>query len=635
MLRRTRRGGRLAGGDPPRRAIFAWVVCLALLAPSVSAAHVYWSSLSGVGRADLDGSGVDVHFIATQTTCGVAPQNGRIFWGIDRGSIGVGGLDGSVLNGRLLDAPSYFCGWGGIAADSAHVYWANENQPDFDTIGRASLDGTDVDQRFIEGAINPCGVAVDSAHVYWATGNSGRGPGTTIGRANLDGTGVDENFITGLPGPCGVAVDAGHIYWGNMNTGTIGRANLNGSGVNASFITGATNACGVAVDSAHVYWEQLQGPIGRANLDGSGVNQSFIANPQGQCHVAVDALVAATVSVVASPASIVYGDDMAFTATVSGSAGTPAGTVLFQVNGVNTAGPVTLDAQARASVDPPFLIDVGTTISARYAGNLTYSPSRGDAQPDVAPAATATALVSSANPATVGGEVDLVATVDNLDTDVIPFGSVQFFIDGEPVLDPQPLDGDGQVGVTATDIPAGDYVVTAAYHDDTAAIPDFVDSQSSFTQHVVARPAPPSQLQAASGGPSLSAPVAARVSLMIGRHPTIRIRRGRFVVDTDEQAGCPAGGPACSVNVVGRAPATTQAASAAVHGKTIPVGRAALTIAAGRHAKLTFVLNKRGARLLRVRKRLVIRTTTTTRVGIGPSHSLVRNLFVRRPRSDA
>ena len=172
MFRRVRPCGRPAARQPPRwRATFAAALCMALLAPSGAVAHVYWTSLFGVGRANLDGSGADTRFIAVSTTCGVALPNGQIFWGIDRGSIGVGGLDGSVINGHLLDAPSYFCGWGGIAADSAHVYWANENQPDFDTIGRANLDGTGVDQRFIEGAINPCGVAVDGAHVYWATGN--------------------------------------------------------------------------------------------------------------------------------------------------------------------------------------------------------------------------------------------------------------------------------------------------------------------------------------------------------------------------------------------------------------------------------------------------------------------------------
>ena len=341
-----------------------------------------------------------------------------------------------------------------------------------------------------------------------------------------------------------------------------------------------------------------------------------------------------------SPGAIIYGEDTTFTATASGSAGTPTGSIQFQVDGVRRWRPITLDGQARAVFDPPFLIDVGTTITARYAGNSAYSPSRGDLQPEVTPADTATSLVSSANPAVVGGEVDVVATVDNLDTDIIPFGSVQFFIDGEPVLDPQPLDDNGQVGVTATDIPAGDYLVTAAYHDDTAAVADFVDSQSSFVQRIVVGSAPPPpppapQLKAAPAAPSLAAPIATRVSVVIGAHPTVKLRHRRFVVDTAQQASCPPGGPECSVSVVGRAPATSRAVGAAVRAKAITVGRATLTIAAGHHAKITFALNQHGARLLRTHRRLVIRTTTTTRVGTGPARSFVRNLTVKRPSAVA
>ena len=40
----------------------------------------------------------------------------------------------------------------------------------------------------------------------------------TIGRANLDGTGVNQSFITGASSPHGVAVDGGHVYWANAPT---------------------------------------------------------------------------------------------------------------------------------------------------------------------------------------------------------------------------------------------------------------------------------------------------------------------------------------------------------------------------------------------------------------------------------
>jgi hypothetical protein len=87
-------------------------------------------------------------------------------------------------------------------------------------------------------------LAVDGQHVDWTGLDSGAppigGPPSltgTIGRANLDGSGVEPRFIiTGASDPTGVAVDAAHVYWINLFTGTIGRANLDGSGVDQSFI---------------------------------------------------------------------------------------------------------------------------------------------------------------------------------------------------------------------------------------------------------------------------------------------------------------------------------------------------------------------------------------------------------------
>ena len=110
-----------------------------------------------------------------------------------------------------------------------------------------------------------------------STGATGAG-GNTIGRANLDGSGVNQNFITGANDPFGVAVDGGHVYWANLGSGTIGRANIDGSGVNQSFITGASNPYGVAVDGAHVYWTNNATGIRSAaqTLTEVGVKQNFI-----------------------------------------------------------------------------------------------------------------------------------------------------------------------------------------------------------------------------------------------------------------------------------------------------------------------------------------------------------------------
>ena len=73
------------------------------------------------------------------------------------------------------------------------------------------------DRPCITGADRPTGVAVDDNFVYWANQSA-----NTIGRATLDGTDVNQGFITGASFPSGVAVDDNYIYWGNADP--LGRA---------------------------------------------------------------------------------------------------------------------------------------------------------------------------------------------------------------------------------------------------------------------------------------------------------------------------------------------------------------------------------------------------------------------------
>lgn len=214
------------------------------------------------------------------------------------GTIGRANLDGTGVDQVFIAGANYP---GGVDVDGAHVYWMNKGQG---TIGRANLDGTGVDQSFITGVLGDGDdVVVDAAHVYW--GSLG-----TIGRANLDGTGVDQGFVSidgpprqhpFPPGPgyaCALAVDGEHIYWANESIHTIGRANLDGTGVEQSFIASHANkVCSVAVDAAHLYWATATygapETIARANLDGTGVDYDFIreALPKrrmGSLSIAVD-----------------------------------------------------------------------------------------------------------------------------------------------------------------------------------------------------------------------------------------------------------------------------------------------------------------------------------------------------------
>jgi hypothetical protein len=276
--------------------LFAALLALILTLAPRAAAFVYWAREDNkIGRANLDGTGVDKRFITMGVggyPIGMAVDPEHVYWTYP----GTGTIARANLDGTGVD-PSFITGadspWG-VAVNAGHVFWTNgSSEADgqlVSSIGRANLDGRGIDNRFVTIPGPPCtdpfepclasseGVAVDDAHVYWADTFNGR-----IGRANLDGTGVDPSFITGIdPGvsePLWVAVDDAHVYW---TTGqTIGRANLDGTGVERSFINAGSYSTGIAVDPAHVYWTGFDDRIGRANLDGTAVERSFITRLGG------------------------------------------------------------------------------------------------------------------------------------------------------------------------------------------------------------------------------------------------------------------------------------------------------------------------------------------------------------------
>jgi virginiamycin B lyase len=297
----------LAAGRTPTAALHA---SAAVAGKSAPGPYLYWANGGGptVGRAWLDGSHVNNSFIndgeSQEALCGVAIAGKYIYWGVVAGSppnpIGRAKLDGTGVDHTFLTTdPNPACG---VAVEGGHIYWASYNGG---FIGRANLDGTGVNDTFITGIgipnvacdngdCSPIGIAVDSAHIYWGEIGS-------IGRANLDGTGVNQHFITGLTIATGVAVSSKYIYWtdqgataqqaGHIIPSELGRARLDGTGVQRGFIKGLNGGCGVGITDRYIFWTQC-GPggsgtgttIGRANLDGTGVRQSFISGlqaPQG------------------------------------------------------------------------------------------------------------------------------------------------------------------------------------------------------------------------------------------------------------------------------------------------------------------------------------------------------------------
>ena len=225
---------RRVGASPYRLlalALATTVVATFALAASANA-YVYWASLPpkafvsspGVERANLDGTGAQGLIPAAQPLFGVY----------------------------------------GVAVDDAHVYWTNPSQ----TIGRANLDGTGVDQSFIAGTTGLTGVAVDAAHIYWASDGG-------IGRANLDGTGVDR---TSSPAPAARSASRS-----TPGTSTGRTSSPTRSGAPTSTAPASTRASS-PTPTASLGWPstpptsigRAATAIGRANLDGTAADLGFI-----------------------------------------------------------------------------------------------------------------------------------------------------------------------------------------------------------------------------------------------------------------------------------------------------------------------------------------------------------------------
>jgi hypothetical protein len=161
--------------------------------------------------------------------------------------------------------------------------------------GARTSDGSGVQQVFIA-AFAPNAVAVDGEQVYWATSGT-----STLGRANLDGSNVNDSFITGAHQPTGVAVDGLYVYWLNSTGASIGRANLDGSDPDQAFIASAVSfGQGVAVDG---------GPAGSASA--SATDLGFGTQPLGtlgepqSCRVSDARAVPVVVNVAVALASLV------------------------------------------------------------------------------------------------------------------------------------------------------------------------------------------------------------------------------------------------------------------------------------------------------------------------------------------
>jgi hypothetical protein len=221
--------------------------------------------------------------VGSASLFGIALGGPYIYWSTQRGPRDRGAIMRASLNGEhvrrvvggLTSADS-------VIAVHGYVYWDDQ-----DAIGRVALDGSHLQRHFIDLTPEPDGavadgLASDGTYLYFS-----RCDDNTIGRADLDGNDVEEGLISlgGTSCPQGLAVSGTHIYWTQLGSGTIGRATLNGQDADGRWldIHSRQGPFQVVAGRAHVYWtwggvDGSPSYTGRADANRSHLDRRFLFN---------------------------------------------------------------------------------------------------------------------------------------------------------------------------------------------------------------------------------------------------------------------------------------------------------------------------------------------------------------------
>jgi virginiamycin B lyase len=220
-----------------------------------------------------------------------ARAGAQVYWSSGNGNVtdtpqsivGRADLDGTEVNPSLV---TDYLGQQPIAADANHLYYFSEERS---AEVRANLDGGEEVELPGAGFV----AAIDGEHIYWMTDSE------TIGRAKLDGSDSEPEFIKGIlgqPEPGGIAVYGGFVYWAGYAGGfgdAIGRASLSTRTPENGFVEfnpnngefnefpANTGPRGIAVDEAGIFWtnnsyDSTVYSIGHVGLVGGTANQDFI-----------------------------------------------------------------------------------------------------------------------------------------------------------------------------------------------------------------------------------------------------------------------------------------------------------------------------------------------------------------------
>jgi hypothetical protein len=276
------------------------------------------------------------------------------------------------------------------------------------------------------------------------------------------------NYPTGNFGPLGVTIGDFNGD-GNADLAVINEANSsvsvllnNGNGTFQTPIIQSTGSAPLAITSGRFI----------RNANPSFVVASFAS---GTINTAVTD--ATTTTLTQSSSTSVSGQPVTFTATVT-SAGTPTGTVNFTIDG---GAPTAVALTNGVATFTTSSLSFGShTITATYAGNVTFGPSFASVTHSVNSGASTLTINSSSNPAYAGDPVTFTATVSGPAGAPAPTGTVTFSIDGQVFATVNLVNGQASINKSFAE---GTYNITASYSGDSVYSP----SSGSFTQFIIRR----------------------------------------------------------------------------------------------------------------------------------------------------
>jgi len=179
---------------------------------------------------------------------------------------------------------------------------------------------------------------------------------------------------------------------------------------------------------------------------------------------------------ISTPNPSTFGQPVKFTANVTGSGGTPAGTVTFYEGTKNIGAPLLVNGTATLNYSG---LSVGShSITANYGGDTKYNGSTSNVVTQVVNAiktTTATSLLSSVNPSVFGQPITFTASV----YPKTATGSVTFYIGKNSIGSSKLLGGSASISVSTLIV--GSHNITAVYSGDS----NFASSTSNVLEQKV------------------------------------------------------------------------------------------------------------------------------------------------------